>query len=80
MVDSIENVSKIIAIYTSLEATAVIGQSQIAAQLSDALLKLYRSSLSFLAHAKRYYEQNTLSMFHPNLFKVNPVAPGTCND
>ncbi|KAF3055258.1 Ankyrin repeat domain-containing protein 50 [Daldinia childiae] len=59
MVESIEAISSIVARYTEVEARILLRTSNLTKQLSGALVKLYGSSLRFLAHASRYYEQKT---------------------
>ena len=61
MVESLEVISSIVTRYTEAEARVLIRTSNLTNQLSAAIVKLYGSSLRFLAQAYRYYGQNTLS-------------------
>ena len=61
MVESLEGISSIIVRYTELETKVLIRTSNLTNQLSASLIKLYGSTLQFLAHASRYYGQSTLS-------------------
>ncbi|KAH8901577.1 ankyrin, partial [Thozetella sp. PMI_491] len=60
MVETIENVSSIIAVYSELEARLLSRVSTLTERLSAAMLKLYTAVLQFLAKAYHYYHQSTL--------------------
>jgi hypothetical protein len=64
MVESLEGISSIIVRYTGLETKVLIRKSNLTDQLSASLVKLYTSTLQFLAHASRYYGKSTLSEQH----------------
>lgn len=63
MIEDAEAVSRIIARYTEIEARVLIRTSSLTKQLSTALVKLYRSSLEFLADAIKYYKKSSASMY-----------------
>lgn len=63
MLESIEVISSIVTRYTELETRVLIRTSILTKQLSAALVKLYATALRFLAQARRYYSQSSLSMY-----------------
>jgi Na+/phosphate symporter len=64
MIESLETISSIIFRYTELETKVLIRKSNLTNQLSASLVKLYTSTLQFLADASRYYGKSTLSEQH----------------
>lgn len=61
MLESIEPVSSIVARYAELESRVLIRTSVLTKQLSVALTQLYVAVLQFLAQARRYFADSTLS-------------------
>lgn len=59
--ESIEEVSSLVARYTELETRILLRTSVMTKQLSAALVKLYTAILNFLVQARRYYGQRTIS-------------------
>ncbi|KAF2729772.1 hypothetical protein EJ04DRAFT_580377 [Polyplosphaeria fusca] len=62
MLESIETVASIVARYAALESRVLIHDSVLTKQLSAALVLLYAASLSFLAHARRYFADSSLTL------------------
>ncbi|KAF7940154.1 uncharacterized protein EAE98_000281 [Botrytis deweyae] len=61
MISSIEEVSRIIALYTELEMRVLVRQSVQTRLLSDAVVRLYTAILRFLIQAYNYYGKRTLT-------------------
>ena len=61
MLEALEIVTKILAIYTEVERKLLRGCSALKSQLSAAIVKLYSLVLEFLAEARVYYAKNTIS-------------------
>lgn len=61
MLESIEEISSIVAKYTELETRILLRTSMMTKQLSAALVKLYTETLNFLVQARRYYGHRTIS-------------------
>ena len=59
--ESVEEVSSLVARYTELEARILLRTSVMTKQLSAALVKLYIAILDFLVQARLYYRQRTIS-------------------
>lgn len=61
MIEGLELVTKVLAIYADVDRNLLTGSSVMKTQLSAAILKLYSLVLEFLARARVYYAQNTIS-------------------
>ncbi|KAJ5109321.1 hypothetical protein N7456_005996 [Penicillium angulare] len=58
-VDGAERISRIVARYRIIERMFLQDLSESTQQLEQALIQLYATILTYLANAKRYFEQNT---------------------
>jgi hypothetical protein len=63
MTEGIELVSNLITRYAIVEHLYLQKSSAAKDQLTQAILKLYSTVLTYLCKAKSYYERNTLSAF-----------------
>ena len=63
MLECVEFVSRIVALYTELEVKLLIRDSVLTRQLSIELVKLYVSSLQLLAKSCHYFGQSTWSEY-----------------
>ncbi|KAK4224534.1 hypothetical protein QBC38DRAFT_547610 [Podospora fimiseda] len=63
MAESIEAISRIIFRCTRIEALLLKTPSNLVSQLADAILRLYETSLRFLAQASAHYSKNTGKRF-----------------
>ncbi|KAJ4416169.1 hypothetical protein N0V82_006929 [Gnomoniopsis sp. IMI 355080] len=68
MLESIENVSKIITWYTELEARLLIRTSALTRLFSSSLVDLYAAALQYLAKTHHYYRQSTLKRVFKSTF------------
>ena len=65
MIEALELVTKILAIYAEVERKFLKGSSTMTTQLAAAIVKLYSLVFEFLAEARVYYTKNTISKsFH----------------
>lgn len=73
MIEAIEKISSIIALYAELETRLLIRVSALSAQLASSLVKLYTAVLQFLAKAHKYYAQRTPGKYLYGLSKVSLI-------
>ena len=59
MLEGVELVSRITAIYAEVERTCLKGVSRLKTQLANALVKMYAGVLAFLLRARRYFGQSS---------------------